>query len=83
MAMGSVFESSRSALLKHEVAYVLGQMQEPRSAPILKNVLQASLSRRAAFETLEKKMLRNLPCKSQLIEIKSNIAAALQQTLSD
>lgn len=38
-ALGRVFAAS-SALLKHEVAYVLGQMQDPSSATILTNVLK-------------------------------------------
>ncbi len=31
----------RSALLKHEVAYVLGQMQDPAAVEVLKGVLRA------------------------------------------
>lgn len=38
-AMGDVF-GCRSALLKHEVAYVLGQMQDPESVRFLVNVLK-------------------------------------------
>lgn len=38
-ALGAVFKS-RSALLKHEVAYVLGQMQDPKSTEHLLTVLK-------------------------------------------
>ena len=31
--------SSKSALLRHEIAYVLGQMQNPAAVPMLKKVL--------------------------------------------
>jgi len=38
-ALGEAFTTS-SALLKHEVAYVMGQMQHPASAAVLGQVLQ-------------------------------------------
>lgn len=38
-ALGAAFGCS-SALLKHEVAYVMGQMQHPASAAVLCDVLQ-------------------------------------------
>lgn len=37
--LGEAFSAS-SALLKHEVAYVMGQMQHPASADVLCKVLQ-------------------------------------------
>jgi deoxyhypusine monooxygenase len=37
--LGEAFGAS-SALLKHEVAYVMGQMQHPASAAVLSGVLQ-------------------------------------------
>lgn len=40
-ALGDVFKC-RSALLKHEVAYVLGQMQDPKSTEYLLSVLRDS-----------------------------------------
>ena len=39
-ALAASFFTSKSALLKHEVAYVLGQMQDPRSFSCLKSVLE-------------------------------------------
>lgn len=39
-ALSASFFSSKSALLKHEVAYVLGQMQDPRSVVSLRSVLE-------------------------------------------
>ncbi|PSC73096.1 deoxyhypusine hydroxylase [Micractinium conductrix] len=39
-ALGSSFTSARSALLKHEVAYVLGQMQDALAFATLKRVLE-------------------------------------------
>lgn len=38
--IGQALSSSDSALLKHELAYVLGQMQDSRAIPTLKRVLQ-------------------------------------------
>lgn len=35
-ALGSSFSSASSALLKHEVAYVLGQMQDAHAVATLK-----------------------------------------------
>lgn len=40
--LGEAFGAS-SALLKHEVAYVMGQMQHPASADVLCRVLQVRL----------------------------------------
>lgn len=40
--LGEVFTSCSSALLKHEVAYVLGQMQDPAAVQFLTGVLQDS-----------------------------------------
>lgn len=37
--MGAAFTCT-SALLKHEIAYVLGQMQDPQSTSILERVLR-------------------------------------------
>eukprot|EP00798_Chlamydomonas_sp_ICE-L_P024280 gene24280-9879_t len=39
-ALGSIFHSTRSALIKHEVAYVFGQMQEQHSTSFLVEVLK-------------------------------------------
>lgn len=39
--LGEAFGAS-SALLKHEVAYVMGQMQHPASVGVLSKVLQVS-----------------------------------------
>jgi hypothetical protein len=41
--LGEAFGAT-SALLKHEVAYVMGQMQHPASAGVLCKVLQVSLA---------------------------------------
>lgn len=41
--LGEAFRTD-SALLKHEVAYVMGQMQHPASAQILCEVLQVGLA---------------------------------------
>lgn len=38
-ALGASFASASSALLKHEVAYVLGQMQDAHAVATLKCVL--------------------------------------------
>lgn len=40
MALGEVFKQARSALLKHEVAYVLGQMCDPVASNVLTDVLK-------------------------------------------
>lgn len=42
-ALGDAFGAT-SALLKHEVAYVMGQMQHPASADVLCKVLQVSMA---------------------------------------
>ncbi|PNG99063.1 Deoxyhypusine hydroxylase, partial [Tetrabaena socialis] len=41
-ALGAVF-GCRSALLKHEVAYVMGQMQDPLAVEFLTNVLKVRI----------------------------------------
>ncbi|GFH07911.1 deoxyhypusine monooxygenase, partial [Haematococcus lacustris] len=54
--LGEVFSSCRSALLRHEVAYVLGQMQDQAAADVLVAVLkdstQHAMVRHEAAESL-------------------------------
>ena len=49
--LGEAFGAS-SALLKHEVAYVMGQMQHPSSADTLCKVLQVHLMSQQGVERL-------------------------------
>jgi deoxyhypusine monooxygenase len=54
--LAEVLESSGSALLKHEVCYVLGQLQEPEAAAALERTLadrtQHAMVRHEAAEAL-------------------------------
>ena len=50
LALGEVFKA-RSALLKHEVAYVMGQLADQHSATVLTEVLKVRTRRRVLRAT--------------------------------
>lgn len=80
-ALGAVFKA-RSALLKHEVAYVMGQMQDAQAVEFLVQVLKVRRAQQRTCVTVDARA-RSLPSMSQLMLSKLAVDVDAQAACSE